>query len=124
MAMREPWKCTQPMTASELKQYLKDINAQYWRSSYLMEIYISVLEEEARQANREPDFKAVGDRDEGMRKEIELACITAQDSLAEHQNMSDIRNGLSIDDTQQPRAQPIANAVATPNNPGRQYKAI
>ena len=35
--------------ASELKQHLKDINAQYWRSSYLMEIYISVLEEEARQ---------------------------------------------------------------------------
>ena len=26
--------------ASELKQHLKDINAQYWRSSYLMEIYI------------------------------------------------------------------------------------
>ena len=88
-----------------------------------MEIYISVLEEEARQANKKPDLKAVGDRDEGMRKEYELACITAQDSLAEHQNMSDIRNGLSIDDTQQPRAQPIANAAAAPNNPGRQYKA-
>ena len=37
--------------------------------------------------------------------------------------MSDIRNGLSIDNTQQPRAQPIANAAAAPNNPGRQYKA-
>ena len=56
-----------------------------------MEIYISVLEEEARQANREPDFKAVGDRGEDMRKEYELACITAQDCLAEHQNTSDIR---------------------------------
>ena len=54
--------------ASELKQHLKDINAQYWRSSYLMEIYISVLEEEARQANKEPDLKAVGDRDGGERK--------------------------------------------------------
>ena len=38
--------------ASELKQHLKDINAQYWRSSYLMEIYISVLEEEARQGKQ------------------------------------------------------------------------
>ena len=37
--------------------------------------------------------------------------------------MSDIRNGLSIDNTQQPRVQPIANTVAAPNNPGRQYKA-
>ena len=65
-----------------------------------MEIYISVLEEEARQANKEPDLKAVGDRDKGMRKEYKLACITAaQDNLAKHQNMSDIRNGLSIDDT-------------------------
>ena len=88
--------------ASELKQHLKDINAQYWRSSYPMEIYISVLEEEARQAEKEPDLKAVGDRDEGMRREYEHACITAQQYLAEHQNMSDIRNGLSIDDTQQP----------------------
>ena len=31
--------------ASELKQHLKNINAQYWQSSYLTEIYISVLEE-------------------------------------------------------------------------------
>ena len=37
--------------------------------------------------------------------------------------MSDIRNGLSIDKTQQPRAQLIANAAAAPNNPERQYKA-
>ena len=43
--------------ASELKQHLKGINAQYWRSSYLMKIYISVLEEDARQANKEPDLK-------------------------------------------------------------------
>ena len=85
--------------ASELKQHLKDINAQYWRSSYLMEIYISVLEEEARQDKREPDLRAVGERDEDMRRE---ACIVAQQCLAEHQNMSDIRKGLSIDNTQQP----------------------
>ena len=69
-----------------------------------MEIYIAVLEEDARQANKEPDLKAVGDRDEGMRKEHEHACLIAQDCLAEHQNMSNIRNGLSINDTQQPRA--------------------
>ena len=87
------------------------MNAQYWQSSYLMEIYISVLEEEARQANREPDLKAVGDK--------AVACITTQDCLAKHQNMSDIRNGLSINETQQHRAQPIANAAAAPNNPGR-----
>ena len=109
--------------ASELKQHLKDISAQYWRSSYLMEIYISVLEEEARQANKESDLKAVGDRDEGMPKEYERAYIIAQDSLAEHQNMSNIRNWLSKDDTQQPRVQPIANTVSAPNTPGRQYKA-
>ena len=69
-----------------------------------MEIYIAVLEEDARQANKEPDLKAVGDRDEGMRKEHEHACLIAQDCLAEHQNMSNIRNGLSINDTQQPTA--------------------
>ena len=108
--------------ASELKQHLKDINAQYWRSSYLMEIYIAVLEEGARQANREPDLKTVGDRDKGMRKEYEHACLIAQDCLAQHQNMSDIRNGLSIDDTQQPREPLIQNAAA-PNNASRQYKA-
>ena len=64
-----------------------------------MEIYISVLEEDARQANKEPDLKAVRNRDEGMRKEYEHACLIAQDSLAHHQNMSDIRNGLSINET-------------------------
>ena len=108
---------------SELKQRLKDINVQYWRSSYLMEIYISVLEEEARQDEREPDLKAVGDRYEGMRREYKHVCITAQQCLVKHQNMSDIRNGLSINDTQQPRAQPGDNAAATPNAPGRLYKA-
>ena len=59
-----------------------------------MEIYIAVLEEEARQAHKEPDLKAVGDRDKGMRREYEHACITTQRCLAEHQNMSDIRNRL------------------------------
>ena len=34
-----------------------------------MEMYIAVLEEDARQANKEPDLKAVSDRDEGMRAE-------------------------------------------------------
>ena len=110
--------------ASELKQHLEDIDAQCWRSSYLMEIYISVLEEEARQDEREPDLRAVGERDEGMRREYEQACIIAQQCLAEHQNMSDIRNGLSIDDTKQPRAQPVDNAAATPNAPGRQYLSL
>ena len=76
-----------------------------------MEIYISVLEEEARQAEREPDLRSVGEREEGMRKEYEQACIVAQQSLAEHQNMSDIRRGLSIDNTQQPRAQPAENVA-------------
>ena len=64
-----------------------------------MEIFIAVLEEDARQAGKEPDLKAVADRDQGMRAEYEQACIIASDCLAEHQNMSDIRNGLSIDDT-------------------------
>ena len=109
--------------ASELKRNLDDINAQYWRASYIMEIYISVLEEEARQEEREPDLRSVGERDEGMRAEYERACIIAQQCLAEHQNMSDIRRGLSIDNTQQPRAQPADNAAAAPNTPGRHYKA-
>ena len=82
--------------ATELKRHLDDINAQYWRASYLMEIYISVIEEEARQEEREPDLRQVGEREEGMRKEYERACLIAQECLAEHQNMSDIRRGLSI----------------------------
>ena len=65
-----------------------------------MEIYIAMLEEDARQAGKEPNLKAVGNRDKGMRKEYEHVCLIAQDCLAEHQNMSDIWNGLSIDDTQ------------------------
>ena len=88
-----------------------------------MEIYISVLEEEARQEEREPDLRSVGERDEGMRREYEQACIIAQQCLAEHQIMSDIRRGLSIDNIQQPRAQPADNAAAAPNAPGRLYKA-
>ena len=57
--------------AYELKRHLDDLNVQYWRASYLMEIYISVLEEEARQAEREPDLRSVGEREEGMRREYE-----------------------------------------------------
>ena len=69
-------------------------------------------------------MRSVGERDEGMRAEYERACIIAQQCLAEHQNMSDIRRGLSIDNTQQPRAQPADNAAAAaPNAPGRLYKA-
>ena len=91
--------------AAEMKRHLDDLNAQYWRASYLMEIYISVIEEEARQAEEEPDLRQVGEREEGMRKEYERACLAAQECLAEHQNMS-------IGNNQQPRAQP-----------GRLYKA-
>ena len=47
--------------AKELKRHLDDINAQFWCASYLMEIYISVLEEEARQEEREPDLRQVGE---------------------------------------------------------------
>ena len=78
-----------------------------------MEIYISVLEEEVRQEEREPDLRSVGERDEGMHAEYERACIIDQQCLAKHQNMSDIRRGLSIDNTQQPRAQPADNAAAS-----------
>ena len=87
-----------------------------------MEIFIAVLEENTRQVGKEPDLKAVADRDKGMRAEYERAGIIASDCLAKHQNMSDIRNGLSIDDTQQPRAALIQTAAA-PNNACRQYKA-
>ena len=61
--------------ASELKRHLDDINAHYWRASYIMEIYISVLEEEARQEEREPDIRSVGERDEGMCAELSLIHI-------------------------------------------------
>ena len=82
--------------ATELKRHLDDLNAQYWRASYLMEIYISVLQEEARQKEREPDLRQVGEREEGMHKEYEQACLVAQHCLAEHQNMSDIRRGCQL----------------------------
>ena len=36
-----------------------------------MEIYISVLEEEARHEEREPDLRLLEERDEGMRAEYE-----------------------------------------------------
>ena len=88
-----------------------------------MEIYISVLEEEARQEGVEPALREVGEREEGMRKEYERACLTVQECLAEHQNMSDIRRGLPIGNNQQPRAQPADNAAAVHNAPGRLYKA-
>ena len=44
------------LAASELAQHLKDINVQYRRSSYLMEIYIAVLEEDARVAGKDTDL--------------------------------------------------------------------
>ena len=50
--------------AAELKRHLDDLNAQYWRASYLLEIYISVLEEEARQEEVEPDLRQVGERED------------------------------------------------------------
>ena len=90
--------------AAEMKRHLDDLNAQYWRASYLMEIYISVIEEEARQAEEEPDLRQVGEREEGMRKEYERACLAAQECLAEYQNMSNIRRGLAIGNNQQHRA--------------------
>ena len=103
------------VAANELSQHLKEINAQHWRASHLMEIYVAELEEDARVAGKDADLRAFNDRDEGMRAEYEQACLVTSDALAEHQNMSDIRNCMSISDNQRPRA--------TPNNTGRQYKA-
>ena len=108
---------------SDLAQHLKDINAQYWRASYLMEIYVAVLEEDARAAGKDADLRAFNDWDDGMRAEYEQACLVASKCLAEHQNMSDIRNGMSIHDDQQPRAALMQTAAASPQNAGRQYKA-
>ena len=51
---------------------------------HLIEMYIAVLEEDARQVGKDPGLKAVFDRDEGMRKEYEFACLLTQDCLAEH----------------------------------------
>ena len=107
--------------ASDLAQHLKDINAQYWQASYLMEIYVAVLEEDARAAGKDADLRAFIDRDNGMRAEYEQACLVASECLAEHQNMSDIRNSMSIHDDQQPRA--ALMQTAAPQNTGRQYKA-
>ena len=84
-----------------------------------MEIYEAVLEEDTRVAGKDADLRAVSDRDDAMRAEYESACLVASECLAEHQNMSDIRNGLSIDDTQQPRAALMQTAAAAPQNTGR-----
>ena len=49
--------------------------------------------------------------------------MEASEAIALHQNMSDIRNGLSISDVQRPRAGQAQAPAAAPNNTGRQYKA-
>ena len=67
--------------AAELKRHLDDLNAQYWRASYLMEIYISVLEEEARQEEREPDLRQVGEREEGM---LVRSCPVVVENTSKH----------------------------------------
>ena len=103
------------VAANELSQHLKEINVQYWRASHLMEVHVAVLEEDARVAGKEADLRAFSDRDEGMRNEYEQACLVASDALAEHQNMSDIRNGMSISDDQRPRAALMQTAAATTN---------
>ena len=84
---------------------------------------VAMLEEDARVAGKEVDLRMFTDRDEGMRNEYEQACLIASDALAEHQHMSDIRNGMSISDDQRPRATLMQTTAATPNNTGRQYKA-
>ena len=81
-----------------------------------MEIYVAVLEEDARVVGKDVDLRAFDDRDEGMRNEYEQACRVASEALAEHQNMLDIRNGMSISDDQRPRAALMQTAAATPNN--------
>ena len=73
--------------ANELSQHLKEINAQYWRATHLMEIYVAVLEEDARAAGKDADLIAFNDRGKGMRTEYEQACLVASEALAEHQNM-------------------------------------
>ena len=74
-------------------------------------------------AGKDADLRAVSDRDDGMRAEYEAACLVASECLAEHQNMSDFRNGLSIDNIQQPREALMQTAAAAPQNAGREYKA-
>ena len=102
--------------ANELSQHLKEINAQYWRASHLMKIYVAVLQEDARVAGKNADLRAFTDKDEVIRAKYEQACLFASDALAEHQNMSDIRNGMSISDDQRPRATLMQTSVAAPNN--------
>ena len=98
--------------ANELSQHLKEINVQYWRASHLMEIYVAVLEENARVDSKDANLRSFTDRDEGVRAEYEQACLVATEALAEHQNMSDIRNGMSISDDQRPRATLMHTAAA------------
>ena len=109
--------------ANDLVKYLKEINAQYWGASFLMEIYISVLEEDAKNNGVEVDMTTYDNRGEGMRRVYEKACLEASEAIALHQNMSDIRNGLSISDVQRPRASQAQAPEAAPNNTGKQYKA-
>ena len=52
-----------------------------------MEIYISVLEEDTRNNGVEVDMTSYDNRDEGMRKEYEKACLEASEAIAHHQNM-------------------------------------
>ena len=102
------------IAASDLAQYLKEINGQYWQASHLMEIYISVLEEDARANDTEVDRATYENRDKVMRNEYERACLEASEAIVHHQKMSDIRNGLSISDDQWPRA--AQATAAAPNN--------
>ena len=55
-------------------------------------------------AGKDADLRTFTNRGEGMRAEYEQACLVASDALAKHQNMSDIRNGMSKSDDQRPRA--------------------
>ena len=84
-------------------------------ASHLLEIYVAVLEEDARVAGKDADLRPFTDRDEGMGAVYEQACLEASDALAKHQNMSD----MSISDNQRPRATLMQTAAAVPNNTGR-----
>ena len=107
------------VAANELSQHLKEINAQYWRASHLMEVYVAVLEEDARAAGKDADLRPFNDRDEGMRTKYKQACLVASEDLAKHQNMLDIRNGMSIHYDQRPRAALMQAAAAASQNAGR-----
>ena len=52
-----------------------------------MEIYVAVLEEDARVAGKDADLRAFTDKDEGMRAEYEQACLVASDALAEPEHV-------------------------------------